>query len=218
MVELSGLNILLDCGPDFRSQMLVNDFDKLDAVLISHEHYDHTGGLDDLRPFCIGRSIDVYAELNVTDAIRLRMPYAFRPHRFKGLPEISLHNVGAGSFTIAGAVEVIPIRVMHGCLPILGFRIGGMAYLTDLKTLPESEYDKLGNLQVLIVDALRRREHPTHQTLANALKMIERIRPSVACLVHLSHSFGLHADEETKLPAGVRVAYDGMIIDENGIF
>lgn len=210
MVKSNGRNILIDCGPDFRQQMLAHNIDRIDAVLITHEHYDHVGGLDDLRPFCADRGMDVYAEEAVLEAIRTRMPYAFREHRVKGLPELSLHAVGDEPFFVADEVEVTPVRVMHGCLPIVGFRIGEIAYLTDISNIPDDQYKKLNNLRILAVDALRKRRHLTHQTLEEALMQIERIGPELACLIHISHHFGLYSEENVLLPKGVQIGYDGL--------
>jgi phosphoribosyl 1,2-cyclic phosphate phosphodiesterase len=216
LVETGGKNLLLDCGPDLRRQMLSNNVCRLDAVLISHEHYDHVGGLDDLRPFCMEKELDIYAEDNVAAAIRTRMPYAFRPHPFPGIPRLELHSIRNEPFTAAG-IPVIPIRLLHACLKIFGYRIGNMAYLTDVKRIPEEEFAKLENLDDLIIDALRKKEHPSHQSLAEALAGIDRIRPKEAWLIHLSHRMGLHADLEKELPPNIRPAYDGLTL-HNGRF
>lgn len=211
LVETEGKKILIDCGPDFRWQMLSNRIEHLDAVLITHEHYDHVGGLDDLRPFCREKGVDIYAEDYVAEAIRTRIPYAFRAHKYPGVPNLELHPVPLHPFEAAG-IRITPIRVMHGKLPIYGYRIGNMAYLTDVKSIPEESYARLEGLDVLVLDALRAEPHPSHESLSEALTRIERIRPKETYLIHMSHRIGLHAIIEKELPPHVHYAYDGLTV------
>jgi len=210
LIETEGKRILLDCGPDFRWQMLKHRIEHLDAVLLSHEHYDHVSGLDDLRPFVHREDLRIYAEQNVVDAIHTRIPYAFREHPYPGVPRLDLQAIGPEPFEAAG-ITVIPIRVMHGGLPIFGYRIGNMAYLTDLKTIPESSYKHLNDLDVLILDALRfDSRHFSHEGVEEALRQIKRIRPKETYLIHMGHRIGLHAVAEKQLPPNVYFAYDGL--------
>ncbi len=211
LVETEGKNILIDCGPDFRYQMLKNPVERIDGVLITHEHYDHVGGIDDLRPFCKYGPVDLYAEDYVADAIRNRIPYVFQEHKYPGIPNLNIHNIEDKPFRVDG-VEVVPIRLLHARLPIWGYRIGNMAYLTDLKTIPEEEYEKMKRLDVLIINALRPKEHVSHETIADALENIRRINPRRAYLIHMSHHFGLHAVMEQMMPENVFIAYDGLEI------
>ena len=209
LVEVAGKRLLIDCGPDFRYQMLRARCYHLDAVLLTHEHYDHVGGLDDLRPYGREKDVAIYTEANVVEAIKTRMPYVFRAHKYPGVPNLVLHTVGLAPFEAAG-ITIQPIRVMHAKLPILGFRIGDFAYLTDLKYLPEEEFAKLEGLEVLVIDALRRGTHLSHEGLEEALVNIARIRPKQAYLTHMCHRIGLHAQIDKQLPPGVHYAYDGL--------
>ena len=211
-VTAGGRNILIDCGPDFRQQMLRSGISHLDAVLLTHEHYDHTSGLDELRNFSKSAPVPVYAEANVLTVIREHLFYCFAEHPFPGVAQLQLQAFDAAMpFTVQG-VEIVPIRVMHGRLPIAAFRIGRFAYITDMLTMPESEYPKLSGVDTLVVNALRHEQHLSHQTLDDALRIIARIAPRQAYLTHMSHGMGLHAEQERTLPAGVAFAYDGLVI------
>lgn len=218
LVEVNGVRILIDCGPDFREQMIrLNDFKAIDAVLVTHEHYDHVGGLDDLRPFCRFRDVPVYAEAYMAQHLRERIPYCFAEHPYPGVPRITLEEVVPGqSFTVSNMegnqVEILPLRVMHGKLPILGYRIGRMAWITDMLTMPETEYEHLQGLDVLVMNALREKPHPTHQTLAEAIGNVERLAPKEAYFVHMSHHVGLHAEIGRLLPSNMHFAYDGLTL------
>ena len=216
LVEVNGVRILIDCGPDFREQMMrLDDFKPLDAVLVTHEHYDHVGGLDDLRPFCRFRDVPVYAEDYMAQRLRERIPYCFAESLYPGVPRILLEEVQPGvPFIVRNTegkeVEILPIRVMHGKLPILGYRIGNMAWITDMLTMPESEYRLLQGLDVLVMNALRPQPHGTHQSISEALENVKLVAPKETYFVHMSHHAGLHAEAEKELPPHVHYAYDGL--------
>lgn len=252
LVEIYGRRILIDCGPDFREQMLRIDFQPLDAVLITHEHYDHVGGLDDLRPYSVFGDVDVYAEKFCADHLIERIPYCFTPKdkRYPGVPAINLIEIephkpfvisenssepmkseylddfvrekrdvimnSRKQDTLNGGVkdvEIMPIRVMHGKLPIVGFRIGNFAYITDMKTIPETEFEYLEGVEYLVVNALRHKEHPSHQSIEDAIAFAHKIGVKETWLVHMSHHILPHAQEEALLPEGFHLAYDGLEIE-----
>ena len=212
LLEISGKNILLDCGPDFRQQALNAGLEHLDALLVTHEHYDHVGGIDDLRPFCKQGKFRIFAETPVAQKLREQLSYCFGNSSYPGVPQLELIGIENKPFYV-NQILFIPIRLMHYKLPVFGYRTGNFAYLTDFNRIPEEEYDKLTGLDVLIIDALRQKEHIAHINMQQALVQIERIRPKRACFIHLSHGFGLHKEVEMQLPENVFLPYDGLEIE-----
>ena len=213
LVQTKGKNIVIDTGPDFRQQMLRTGISKLDAVLFTHEHKDHVAGLDDVRPFNFLHKtpVNVYAEKRVQSALKREYAYIFSDNPYPGIPQINMTLIDESPFQIED-VEIIPIRVMHHQLPILGFRIGDFAYLTDMKSLPETEYSKLTGIKTLVVTALRKELHISHMNLDESIEFIHKVNPEKAYLIHLSHRFGLHKAEEDKLPESIKIAFDGLQI------
>lgn len=219
LVDVDGVRILLDCGPDFRQQMIrIDDFKAIDGVLVSHEHYDHVGGLDDLRPYCRFRDVPVYTEESTANRIQKRIPYCFAENLYPGVPKLKLIKIETDrTFVVSNnegkSVKVLPIRVIHGKLPILGYRIGNMAWITDLLTMPEEEIEKLKGLDCLIINALRIMPHNTHQNLEQAIESAKRIGAKQTYFVHMSHQMGLHSVIDAALPEGINLAYDGLVIN-----
>ena len=211
-IETDDPRILIDCGPDFRTQVLGLPFKKIDGVLITHEHYDHVGGLDDLRPFCRFGEVPIYAEPHTAERLRTRMPYCFVDHSYPGVPNIPLQEIEENRTFLINHIPVTPLRVMHGRLPILGYRIGNIGYITDMLTMPDVSYEQLRQLDVLVVNALRIAPHPTHQNLAEALDTARRIGAKETYFIHMSHHIGLQAEVETQLPPHVYFASDGLEI------
>ena len=213
IVRYRGKSILIDCGPDFRQQMLRASSNDLDALLITHIHYDHVGGIDDLRAYCIGHHFPVYARHDVINNLRERLPYCFAEHPYPGVPQLDFTTINdTDSFMVQG-IEVHPIPVMHYRLPILGFQIGPMAYITDCKTIDDRQIDRLRGIPILVINALRIEPHLSHMHLAATLDVIRRIAPGHAYLTHMSHGIGLHAQVDHTLPANVHLAYDGLVVN-----
>ena len=205
---------VIDCGPDFRQQMLVSNCQKLDAILYTHEHSDHTAGLDDIRPFNFKQgNIPIYAHRRVIDNLKKRFEYVFEiENKYPGAPSVQpIEVVNDFPFPI-GNKTAIPINVMHGNLQVFGYRIDNFAYLTDVKTIEKNEIDKLKNLKVLVVNALREDPHNTHFNLQEALDFITLIKPEKAYLTHISHVMGFHEEVQQKLPENVFLAYDNLEI------
>ncbi len=209
-----GRNILFDIGPDFRQQMLRHDVQHLDAILVTHAHRDHVGGLDDIRSFnCVQhRHMDIYLNQQARTALERDYHYIFEPHQFPGLPEADLHTVGGAPFPIAGTgLEAIPIRAMHKDLPVLGFRIGALAYITDANHIEPEELNKLNGVDTLVINALRIEHHFSHYSLPEALEVAAQVKPRRTFITHISHQMGLHA--QVTLPDGVWLAHDNLQVN-----
>ena len=250
-----GLRVLIDCGPDFRQHIMRYNrqgktpfFDKIDAVLFTHIHYDHVGGTDDLRPFAWFGDVDIYAQKDVIDGLHQTMPYCFKEQLYPGVPHLKLHQISAGRpFTVrrpyestvevyeGGAtlqgimrdkreqriippaldeLEILPIRVMHGNLPILGFRIGKFAYITDMKYMEDEDAQMLQGIETLVINALRfKKEHHSHQLVNDAIEFARKVGARKTYFIHLTHDIGTHDWANSQLPDGFEFAFDGQVIE-----
>lgn len=210
-----GFTCVVDCGPDFRQQMLSNDVRRLDALLFTHEHADHTAGIDDIRPFFFRQGdIPIYAHERVVESLRLRFDYIFADeNRYPGAPAVSVNRVEKGRAFRLGEHWVTPVDARHNRLQVFGYRFGDFAYLTDIKTISPEEAERLEGVRVLAVNALRREAHHSHFNLDEALAFIRQIRPERAYLTHISHMLGFHAEVERDLPPDVHLAYDNLSLN-----
>ncbi len=214
LVETGRNTFVIDAGPDFRQQMLNAGVKKIDAILLTHEHKDHIAGMDDLRAFNYRSqaAIDIYAEERVQAAVRKEYAYVFSAHQYPGVPRMELHNIDDYPFTIGGDT-IIPLRVFHYRLPIFGFRIGDVAYITDANYISEETREKLIGVKYLVINALRKEKHISHYSLGEALELIREISPRKAYITHISHQMGKHAEVNSELPVNVTLAWDGLVVN-----
>ncbi len=211
LISWDDVSYTVDCGLDFRQQMLRENVQSLNGVFFTHQHADHIGGLDDLRPFCykLGE-MPIYLNKITLKSLEKRFEYIFDPAlKYPGAPTVKPHIIHKESFKVAD-LEVTPIEVFHGKLPITAYRFQDFAYITDIKYIEDSEKEKLRNLEVLVVDALRIAEHPTHFNLQEALDFVAEIQPKKAYFTHISHKLGFHKETSKILPKNVFLAYDGL--------
>ncbi len=216
MIEVGTKRIIIDVGPDFRQQMLREGGKEIHAILISHEHNDHVAGLDDVRPFNFRYTKDmpVYGLPRVMDDLEKRFDYIFEERPYPGAPIVSLNPIsGNEKIMMVGGIEIIPIHIIHGDLPILGYRVRDFAYLTDVKTVPEKEFEKLTALNVLVLSAVRDEEHHSHLTLEQAIGMAKKIGAKETYFTHFSHLLGTHENIVSRLPKGIYAAYDGLQVE-----
>lgn len=214
LLKINGYNIVIDAGPDFRQQMLREEVKTLRAILLTHEHVDHIFGLDDIRSFnwLQKHPTDIYAEPRVQEAIKRIFHYVFSDFKYPGIPEMKLHKIDGEPFKIEG-IEFIPIRCYHHKLPVYGFRVGDLTYITDTNSIPAEELEKVYGTRILIINALRRQKHISHFSLDEALEIINKVQPEKTYLTHMSHEFGKYAEVQATLPENVFIAYDGLKIE-----
>lgn len=215
-LEVEGRSLVIDTGPDFRQQMLRAHISRLDGILFTHEHKDHTAGLDDVRAFNFRQQqeMPIYAEPRVLEQLKREFAYVFAEHKYPGVPQVSLHPIADDQlpFEVLG-LRVQPLRAMHYKLPVLGFRIGDLAYLTDANQLPDSTMEQLRGADIIVLNALRHEPHISHFSLSEAVAILEELKPRRAYLTHISHQLGRHREVEAQLPPWVRLAYDGLQLE-----
>ncbi len=220
LIETQGKTILIDGGPDFRQQMLKHHVDKLDAILLTHEHRDHISGLDDIRSYnyLTKKAMDIYADHRVIAALKEVYSYVFREFKYPGVPEMNIIEIVNQPFSVDN-VPIVPIEVKHLRLPVFGFRIHDFVYVTDANFISDTEKQKMMNANVLVINALRKAPHISHYNLDEALQLIAELKPQTAYLTHISHQMGLHHSVQAHLPPNVFLAYDGLVLNiENTVF
>jgi phosphoribosyl 1,2-cyclic phosphate phosphodiesterase len=213
LISWGNFNFVIDCGPDFRQQMLRENISKIDGIIYTHEHADHTAGLDDIRPFTQRYGdLPIYAYERVLQNLEKRFDYIFTTeNKYPSAPSVLVNTIENKPFVL-GDLEVVPIEVKHGKLSIFGYRFDKLAYLTDVSFINDKEKEKLKNLTVLVINALRIKDHPTHFNLEKALQLINEVQPKKAYITHISHKLGFHTVVEKSLPENVFLAYDGLKI------
>jgi phosphoribosyl 1,2-cyclic phosphate phosphodiesterase len=214
MVQVDGTSLVIDTGPDFRIQMLRENVSSLDAVLFTHEHKDHTAGLDDIRSFNYlkQKPMDVFAEDRVVKSLQMEFSYVFAEKKYPGVPQIDIHVITPEPFKV-GDIDIIPIRAIHYHLPVLGFRIGDFTYITDANYIPEEEKEKIVGSKFLVLNALRKQKHISHFSLEEAIALANELSPRRCYLTHVSHQLGPYEEVKAELPPNVFLAYDGLQIE-----
>jgi phosphoribosyl 1,2-cyclic phosphate phosphodiesterase len=213
-VETSNQSFVVDTGPDFRQQMLRERVKRIDAILFTHAHRDHTAGLDDVRAYNFLQKMDmpVYGTEEVLDQLKIEYAYAFAKDTYPGIPRLLLNLIDSLPFTVNG-IDIVPLPVLHLKLPVLGFRFGNFSYITDANFIPDSTLEKLQGTEILVLNALQRESHISHFNLEEALAMVEKIKPKKTYFTHISHKLGTHADVSKELPSDIVLAYDGLQLE-----
>ena len=215
MIEGRGWCIIIDTGPDFRQQMLRNTPQVMPTVLFTHAHKDHIAGLDDIRAFNFKfhEPVEVYANGATIEALKREFHYVFSEMKYPGVPQVRLHEIKSGSPFVAAGLQVIPIDVLHYRMPVLGYRIGDIAYITDANHISEREKEKLHGLEVLVLNALRKKQHISHFNLEEAVELSRELKPRRTFFTHISHYMGFHGEVNKELPPGMQLAYDGLVVE-----
>lgn len=213
MIEVNDKFFVIDTGPDFRQQMLRENVKRVDAIFFTHEHKDHIAGLDDIRSFnwIYKKPMDIYAEQRVLKALQIEYSYVFSEDKYPGIPEMTLHEINEQPFNVFG-IDIIPIRAMHYRMPVLGYRIGDFAYITDASFIEQSELEKLKNLKYFVVNALRKKEHISHFNLEQAIEIAKAVDAKQTYFTHISHLLGYHREINNELPKDMQLAYDGLVL------